>query len=235
MPILKVIQTPNGITAAHRVVLATLNADLGNPSFKLQLHSYPTEEDAINNQNLLWQEYPALPVTAFDPADPTASFERALIEDVSSDYAGGTWVPATSSDDLELAKLRKWAEVKGERDRLESGGFDVPGWGCFDSDSESRNRISGAVMAAKIARDASQPYAINWTLADNSTAQLDADGIINVGFTLLAHVDGIHQRSRALFAEIHAAETTEAVDAIQWASPQLVEPVPDAVGELAEA
>ncbi|MDR0261009.1 MAG: DUF4376 domain-containing protein [Comamonas sp.] len=209
---MKTISTGNGLASSHRVVKAEILGDL----LQLQVNMYPSVEDAEQDRNLRWQEYPALPLMVLDTRDPWGSIERALVEQAGGMFAGGTVVSAAPGDDLENAQARKWTEIKAERDALESGGFDLAGVGRFDSDAESRARIVGAAMAAKITRDAGQTYAIRWTLADNTTVELDADGVIDVGFALLAHTDGIHQRSRALYAQIQAAETTDAVEAIRW-------------------
>lgn len=221
MPIIKTISTGNGIAGAARVELAKLQrhipgTDLSAPAgLEVQVHLYPTLADARAGTNLLWQLYPVLPVTAYDPADPFGSLERALI-DAQGDFFGGTFAPEEVVTTLDMAKAVKWAEIKAIRDQLECGGFDLAGVGRFDSDEESRNKIIGASLAAKIARDAGQPYAIAWTLADNTVAQLDADTIIGAGFAMLAHLNGIHQRSRSLYAEIQAAEDAETVVSITW-------------------
>ncbi len=224
MPIIKTISTGNAIASAARVELAKLQrhipgTDLSAPAgLEVQVHLYPTLADARAGTGLLWQLYPVLPVTAYDPADPFGSLERALLE-AQGDFFGGSFVPEEVVSTLDTAKAVKWAEIKAVRDQLECGGFDLAGVGRFDSDAESRARIVGASMAAKIARDAGQPYAINWNLADNRTVELDADAMINVGFALLAHVDGIHQCSRALYAEIQAAVDALTVASISWAVP----------------
>lgn len=224
MTVLKAINTNNGMAGAHRVV----KAEIQDQGLQLQVHMYLTAEDAANNQNLRWQEYPVLPLAALDVQDPWGSLERGLVEQVGGLLEGGTFVADVAADDLGTARAVKWAEIKAIRDQLECGGFDLAGVGRFDSDAESRARIVGASMAAKIARDAGQPYAINWTLADNTTVELDADAVINVGFALLAHVDGIHQRSRALYAQIQSAEDAQAVAAINWAGPAPApEPTPE--------
>ena len=221
MPIIKTISTGNGVSGAARVEQAKLQChipgtDLSAPAgLEVQVHLYPTLADARAGTKLLWQLYPVLPVTAYDPSDPLGGIERALI-DAQGDFFGGTFAPQEVVTSLDTAKAVKWAEIKAIRDQLECGGFDLAGVGRFDSDAESRARIVGASMAAKIARDADQPYAINWTLADNSTVELDADEVINVGFALLAHVDGIHQHSRSLYAEIQAAKDAQAVASISW-------------------
>ncbi|WP_370681025.1 DUF4376 domain-containing protein [Comamonas sp. GB3 AK4-5] len=211
MSILKIIPTPNGLTAAHRVV----KSELFGTTLRLQVHMYPSA-DKSEDAHLLWQEYPELPLSVLDMQEPTDSLERALVARAGGVFAGGTVVSAAAGDDLENSQARKWTEIKAECDALESGGFDLAGVGRFDSDAESRARIVGAAMAAKIARDAGQAYAIRWTLADNTTVELDADGAIDVGFALLAHTDGIHQRSRVLYAAIQGAETADAVAAIRW-------------------
>lgn len=221
MPIIKTIMTGNGNAGAARIEKATLQSVMGAPGepfreeLQLEVRLFPALADARTGANLIWQLYPSLPVTAYDPADPFGSLERALIA-APGDFSGGTYTPKEVVSTLDDAKAAKWSEIKAERDRLEGGGFDLAGVGRFDSDAESRARIVGAAMAGKIARDAAQPYSINWTLADNTTVTLDADGVINVGFALLSHVDGIHQRSRALYAQIQAAQTAEVVAAIRW-------------------
>ncbi len=169
-----------------------------------------------------------LPLAALDVQDPWGSLERGLVAQVDGVLEGGTFVADVAADDLGTARAVKWAEIKAIRDQLECGGFELANVGRFDSDAESRARIVGASMAAKIARDAGQPYSINWTLANNTTVELDADAVINVGFALLAHVDGIHQRSRALYAEIQAAEDAQAVASISWTAPAPApEPTPE--------
>nr|WP_279088061.1 DUF4376 domain-containing protein [Comamonas thiooxydans] len=220
MTILKTLSTGNGLVNAHRIA----KAEIVGLSLHLQVHMYPSPEDAANDLNLRWQEYPVLPLAVLDVADPWGSMERGLVAQADGLLSGGTYVLDPVAGDLETAKALKWSEIKAERDQLECGGFDLAGVGRFDSDEESRNKIIGASLAAKIARDAGQTYAIAWTLADNTVAQLDADAIIGAGFAMLAHLDGIHQRSRALYAQIQSAETAEAVAAITWIEPEPEQP-----------
>ena len=218
MPILKPIPTHNGVTAAHRIV----KSELTGTTLRLQVHMYPSLEQSTD-AHLLWQEYPELPLAALDVQDPIGSLERALAAQPDGLFAGATYVADAAVDDIETARARKWADIKAERDRLECGGFDMPGIGRFDSDADSRARIVGAVTAAKIAQDAGQPYSITWTLADNSTADLDAAGIIAVGFALLAHIDAIHQRSRTLRQQIDSAQALQALAAVRWDAPTQAE------------
>ena len=211
MPILKPIPTPNGITAAHRIV----KTELTGTTLRLQVHMYPSL-DQSTDAHLLWQEYPELPLAALDVQDPIGSLERALAAQPDGLFAGATYVADAAVDDIETARACKWAEIKGERDRLENGGFDVPGVGRFDSDADSRARIVGAVTAAKIAKDEGQPFSVEWTLADNTAVMLDADQVIAVGFAMLTHITSTHEKGRVLRAQIEAAQTAEEVEAITW-------------------
>ena len=211
MPILKPIPTPNGITAAHRV----MKTELTGTALRLQVHMYPSLDKA-EDAHLLWQEYPELPLAALDVQDPVGSLERALAAQPDGLFAGATYVADAAVDDIETARARKWADIKAERDRLECGGFDMPGIGRFDSDADSRARIVGAVTAAKIAKDADQPFNVEWTLADNTAVMLDADQVISVGFAMLTHSTSTHEKGRNLRSAIVAAEDAESLDAITW-------------------
>ena len=211
MPILKPIPTPNGITAAHRIV----KSELTGTTLRLQVHMYPSLDKA-EDAHLLWQEYLELPLAALDVQDPIGSLERALAAQPDGLFAGATYVADAAVDDIETARARKWADIKAERDRLECGGFDMPGIGRFDSDADSRARIVGAVTAAKIAKDASQPFNVEWTLADNTAVMLDAEQVISVGFAMLTHTTSTHEKGRNLRSAIVAAEDAESLDAITW-------------------
>ena len=211
MPISKNFMTGNGLSTFHRVAKATLKLD----GLELEVRSYPDESKGVD-AFLLWQEYPKLPVTALDVNDPYGSLEKALTETEGSPFFGGTYLPEKVEGDLESLKARKWAEIKAARDMQESAGFTVEGIGTFDSDSESRNRITGTAIAAKIAKDAGQPFSVEWTLADNTAVMLDADQVISVGFAMLTHITSTHEKGRNLRSAIVAAEDAESLDAITW-------------------
>ena len=166
MPIVKTLSTPNGLTTFHKFVKATFNGE----NFSMEVRSYPSE-DKSTDANLLWQEYPNVPASLFDPLQPTASLEKAVTQLENSPFCGGTYVPEKAID-LQTAKDRKWAEIKLYRDAAESAGFDVEGIGRFDSDSDSRARIIGATSAAKIAAraNAATPKGISSFIAVGSAS-----------------------------------------------------------------
>lgn len=115
---------------------------------------------------------------------------------------------------IEEARALKWAAVKLLREAHETGGVTVPDVGTFQSDEVSRGYVNGAVQMATIATSESVPFAINWTLADNTIVALDGPGMIAVGLAVGGHVADCHTRAQDLRALIEAAEDHDALDAI---------------------
>ena len=184
-----------------------------------------------------------------DPAPDLAPHPRAIGIDVGGtgvkaavvDLATGEvidWQPDAPADDElrtwawdeatrrwvampTLAALRaaKWEAMKAARDAAEWDGFTWDG-STFDSDTVSQGRIQGAVQLALLAAQADQPFAIDWTLADNTVRTLSGSDAVAVGLALAAHVEAAFARGRELRAEIEAAADAEALAAITWeASP----------------
>lgn len=129
---------------------------------------------------------------------------------------GGNPVAVEPRSLLSLNQLKdlRWQEVKQNRDWRIDGGCDVPGIGRFDTDTLSRSNINGAVTGAVMAKSADVAFAVQWKLADNSLAELDADQMFVVGQTVLAHVSTCHARSQALGLLIAAADTVADLEAI---------------------
>lgn len=127
------------------------------------------------------------------------------------DHSARTWIDPRTLDQLKDAK---WEEIKDARDAAEFGGFAWQG-SIFDSDQISQGRITGAVQLARM--DAA--YQVDWTLADNSVVQLDAEQMQGVGAALGAHVSAQHSRARVLREEIYAPDmTAEALVAITFST-----------------
>ncbi|PZQ21163.1 MAG: hypothetical protein DI569_12935 [Sphingopyxis macrogoltabida] len=112
------------------------------------------------------------------------------------------------------ARAARWEAVKRIRDARIDGGHDVPGIGRFDTDPTSRLNINGAVTGAMMAAAAGAPFSIGWKLADNSVADLDGTQMLMAGQSVLDFVAQCHAVSKAMGLAIDAAETVEAVAAI---------------------
>jgi hypothetical protein len=132
---------------------------------------------------------------------------------VDAQAGNGETALATSALTVEGNRTPLWQQVKALREAKIDGGTATP-WGTVQTDALSRSNVSGAVLAALIAKSASAPCEITWTFADNSTADLDADEMIGLGITVMAHVDACYAAARTLRSAIDAAADMAALLAI---------------------
>ncbi len=114
---------------------------------------------------------------------------------------------------LEEAKAALRERVNAIKTQRQQGGAPTP-QGIVDSDVDSRNKLNGAVLMAMLAAQAGQPFAIAWTLADNSNVALDGPGLIAMASAVGQHVAACHAHAQALKAAIDLAEDHAALDAI---------------------
>lgn len=122
--------------------------------------------------------------------------------------------------DLAPHRAALWSQAKAFRDFVSDGGCPTP-LGVVQTDAESRLKISGAVQMAMLAQAASQPFEVSWTMKDNSTVRHSAAQTIQLGLTVGQHVNKAFEAATALRGRIEAAETLEALEAInileaQW-------------------
>lgn len=128
------------------------------------------------------------------------------------DYTTKQWVDPRTLADLKEAK---WLEIKAARDAAEFGSFTWDN-STFDSDPTSQSRIQGAAQLATLALMNSQPFSIDWTLADNSTRVLTAQDMLAVGTAMGVHTNTQHVKARLKRDMINAATTAEEIAAITW-------------------
>jgi hypothetical protein len=150
----------------------------------------------------------AAEVVAYQPTAPADDDMQAWAWDDVTER----WV---SQPTLAALKIARWSQVKVQRAAVEFGGFAWDG-SAFDSDEMSQARIIGAVQMAVLAAAAEQPFAIDWTLQDNTVRTLSGADMIAVGLALGTHVATAHTIARALRDAIEAAATAEELEAIEW-------------------
>jgi hypothetical protein len=129
---------------------------------------------------------------------------------------GAIYVRARSADPanaLAVAKIAARAAVMIRRDQAEWAGCAGP-LGRVDTDPDSQRKVGGAVQMAMIAQAAGQPFAVDWTMQDNSTETHDATAMIGMGLAVGQHVAACHECCLALKAEIDAAADEDALAAI---------------------
>lgn len=127
-----------------------------------------------------------------------------------------TWLAEPPAAVLAALKQAKWASIKDARHAAEFGLFAV-GDLVFDGDENSQRRIQGAVQLATLALAAQEPFVIEWTLADNSTATLTAQQVLDVGRALAGKIQMVYAHARGLRQRIAQAATAEEIAAITWA------------------
>jgi hypothetical protein len=212
MPINKSVQADNGITVSyHRP--SRLTVDLTSNTAQLTVNSHACEQAALDNLPIAWQWHLDLPANSLVGDAPTLleEIEAALISLDTSPFYGGERV-IDRSDTLEAAKERAWSRIKQARAAAEASDVIYDG-GAYQADKE---RICGATQLAWMAKQTGEPFSVTWTLTDNSTRTLDADGMIALGVALGMHVTQVYDTGRALREQIAAATTIEEVETVGW-------------------
>lgn len=153
--------------------------------------------------------------TWYNPDDTDIEFKAQAWDDQPPTgyvhWANGQNKVVALPEQLRKAKNTKWATIKQARSAAEYAGFTWDG-STFDSDATSQNRITGAVTLAQMSSD----FTIDWILADNTTRTLSSTDMMQVGAALGAHVAAQFANGVLLRAQIDAATTKEAVEAVVW-------------------
>jgi len=116
--------------------------------------------------------------------------------------------------ELADARANAWAAVKEARDEAEGADFEFAET-LYQPDVA---KITGAVLAAVLPRAEGDPFAIDWTVSDNSVVTLNAQQVMSLGLTLTARINDIHQRGRALRDLIDNATTPAEAYGYTWNS-----------------
>lgn len=153
-----------------------------------------------------------VPLTDFS-VDPIEALERACIAHPDNVFFGGEYAaPGDVSGGLEVERILAWQRVKGARDAYLNAGVDTP-FGRFDSDLNTLVNLLGAV--AEMPEGGSQ----GWILADHTPVILAKPQLQALGAALKTLRDSSYAQGSALYAQIQAAQTAEAVRAISWTPP----------------
>lgn len=127
-------------------------------------------------------------------------------------YINGVFTPIPQPVD-EAKRAAMIANINAERDRREAEHFPYQGK-QLDCNTRSVQRITAAALAAQAALAANQPFALDWTCADNSVLALDAAGVAGIPTALAAHAASLHTHAKALKARATAAEWQHELDTI---------------------
>lgn len=117
--------------------------------------------------------------------------------------------------DLPRARALRIEALRQIRDARQSAGCMTP-LGRMQSDPISRGLLNGAVTAALVSAAAGQPYSVDWTMENNAIVTHDGPAIIAAGMAVLEHVAAEHAIFESLRAQVNAAITIAAIDAVTW-------------------
>lgn len=188
---------------ARRYSLAALHADHPDVSFPIE----PSAECLA--------EFGVFALVETDP--PATSPSQTVIEgepELVDDQWTQTW--ATAPVPLDERKAAMWQQVKARRASLtdDPGATVATPAGVVQSDSKSQQNILGLVQMAVLANISAQPFAADFTLADNTVVTLNASQMIGLGVAVGQHVQAVYAQATALRQVIEAAEDHEALDLI---------------------
>lgn len=207
MPYSKQLTAPNG---AQLNFHKTLRFACEQPGSEIQavIGSWPSEDVYLTGAPPVWTFYETLEA----PPDVIAAI--ADLAHASPTLDGAVLV-ADRTGSLEVARVARIRELRQMRDAEINGGFVWDG-SKFDSDQASQQRLLGALVAAQGGMLAS----VEWRLFDNSWRTLSAADLGQVYLALAQHTQAAFARFQACEEAVAAAETHEAIWAVQWEQDQ---------------
>lgn len=122
---------------------------------------------------------------------------------------GGYQIVGIPESTLDEVKAEKITSLKADRDRLEVEDITVDG-NTFDYDEKARERINNAIIALQ-----ASGTSIHWTLADNTSVEVNAQYLIRVVSEVAVRSNALHIAYRIAKDKVINAKTTEEVEAIE--------------------
>ncbi len=116
---------------------------------------------------------------------------------------------------LQDQKDAQWQKIKNARALELESPLSTP-YGAVDNKGTSKTDITDAVLMLQTLAAMGTPTTIDFTMTDNTTATLTTAQMVTVGLLLGQKVQAAHAKARGLRADIEAATTKEAVEAITW-------------------
>lgn len=139
-------------------------------------------------------------------------WDQDLLLDPESHLVAGEFkIPAEMLVEIETPKSLKEVkrkQINDSRDSLEKKGFPYMDK-MLDSDMQSVSRINTTFSAAMACFILGQPFSIEWTCADNSKLELDAEGMIGMPAALASHAATLHYRANELKDMVDAITSTD--------------------------
>jgi hypothetical protein len=227
----KSMTAENGVAVEqHSITRIELSPDL--ETLYIDIESYASEDARVTGAGPAWSYRIAATVAGLTL---TGGLHAGIVAAVLADatFEGGEET-ADVSDELATVQARQWAAIKAHRNAIELSPFSYDSHD-YDGDAVAQRRIIGAVAAALVERvewlttsvkalathdsvtlGAEPTFSQTWTLADDTTEDLDEAGMFGLGMALLDRTATAFATARDLYDEIMAATTTEDAEAVAW-------------------
>lgn len=122
------------------------------------------------------------------------------------------WIDSRTLDDI---KRERWELIKAHREQAINAKLHTP-YGVVDSGERDRVNITNSVMMLQTLAGLGTPGTVQFTMADNSTVELDTSKMVHIGLLLGQKIEAAHATARTLRQAIDEAQTIEEVLAITW-------------------
>jgi hypothetical protein len=210
MSILKAYTHVNGLTLGfHRVRQLVIDSRGVNAL----IHSFASKAQFTGDAdipNASWQT--PIPLSAIAGANPVNAAEEWLVSDLTSPLVSGNI--DTDADELTRAKDSKKRFLASQRDALEFAGVTVPDVGVVPTDPASQRLLTGATVLAMIALSQEAPFSLPFAMKDGSVFDFGPQSLMSTAVAVGAYVSTVYVAHRAALAQVDAAETIEAVNAV---------------------
>lgn len=127
-------------------------------------------------------------------------------------------LPPGQPADIEAVRRSLWNKTRAKREVAIAAGAETP-FGTFDTDRDSLTNIFRSVTAATAAISVGQPFSVEWTLKDNTTATLDAVQMIDAGLAVFDHINNARHAADDLRGALSAAPDLTALLKIDVEAP----------------
>lgn len=160
------------------------------------------------------EERAAIGVAEIVEAGPSPT-DVLILDQVIADVDGvPTRVWQTEPYPLAAAQALAWSRAQAVQATHAWGGCMTP-VGRVQTDKDSQGIIQGMVLAVLTCNLLQQPFpGVTFTMADNSRVPLDAQQVAAVSIAVVTYLDQCKEVGEAIRAAIYAAETPEAVFAV---------------------
>lgn len=131
----------------------------------------------------------------------------------------------SAAEVLAAARLARWEYIKGRRQAALDGGVQWNGH-RWDTEEDDINRVARTLTSwqralalppeAQALLPGPIPSTVSWTTAANDEVPLSVVQLALLDATINLHIGAVFEAAKALRTAINAAQTIEAINAVDW-------------------